>query len=120
MESTVIERKTHQVTQRIVDWEITPEGDHRSGNVRIVLKGYTMLGDYRCERWGVELLIEGEWRAAYAKGRPYGYGSPGQAKRGVSLWQNIILGDYPDPSPDGPCLVASGESSESISQQSDH
>lgn len=87
-----IELRSVEVNRRLHVW--ADKGDrHESGNVAVVLVSFEMIGDYRLETWGVQLRIDGVWRWAHAKSRPYGYGSSGAAKRGISKWSDPVIGE---------------------------
>lgn len=78
----------HRVSRRLVDWVRVDDAEWRSGNIRIIR---VVTADAVGETWYVKIKHRGRWMWAYSAQRPWGYGSAGQAKRGVSRWRRIHL-----------------------------
>ena len=78
---------------RHADWKQLPDGNYQSGNIQIRLVEVYFSGDYRHESWGLWIKDNGRWKQCYCKSRPYWYGSVGQARIGVALTGNLIIGN---------------------------
>ena len=81
------------VTYQHPDWKRLDDGSWQCGTIQIRLVSFDMIGDYRLEQWGLWILTADQWVQCYCKSRPWLYGSPGQAKRGVPKAGEMTIGN---------------------------